>query len=1643
MLKPSLAFLVAGIVPAMAIPAFPGAEGYGANAVGGRGGDVYHVTNLNASGAGSFAEAIATVPSAGRTIVFDVSGYIRLPSGSNGTRMTTSKVTIAGQTAPGDGVGFYNNFFRISGDDVVIRHLRFRHGKYGSGGDCIDLDSGCLNAILDHVSMQFSTDENMSSFGSPPENLTLQYSLNAWGLESHSCGGLWDQNHATSHHNLWAHNHTRNPKARPNGLLEWVNNVTFDWDIGFIMGDTTSVQNYKANVINNYFVCPPGNTQSKALVKGSVATNGLPNFTVFLGGNLTDNNGDGILNGTDKGYSIVEGSPYSAAENPPAATGAFRYYQAPSAITGSTVGVAADPALVAYKKVVSNAGALRLDANYTGAIRDEVDTILMSKLTTQARFHVSRESDTGASASGFGVLASTAAAVDTDHDGMPDFYESALGWNPAAQDHNTALANSGGLITGTTFFPTGTVAGYTRLEEYLQYLAIPHATVAKNISGTPTSIQMDLRKFTSGFSTTPSFAIAAISNGAITQYLADGVTLSATGPIVKFTPTLNFVGRARFDFTVTDAAGSAWTQTLALLVSQSGLPRDLTWKGDGSANVWDSAANNWVRNGAATAFSFGDRVTLDDGGSQSPAVNVTGAVAPTTVDVNATANYNLGGTGSVTASGALTKRGSGILTFSNSAANGFGSVILDSGTITAGRTDSIGTGNVSIGDATLNLPGGGGTFTNPLAINGSSTLNWTSNSNMYLSSNITGAEQFNLNFSNKLFTLQGSWANFTGTLNTGSSTGTLRINSASSLDFSKTDFQLGNASVRHHLNGAQSVSFGKLNAGAGAFLTGGDTNYAVTDTYTIGALNADSTFAGTIADGSGTGHKLGITKSGTGALTLSGSSTHTGPTAVSAGSLIVSGNLMNSPVTVASGAVLAGGGTLGGGVTASAGAILSPGTAPFTGATMTVSNGLALNGATLYFDMTNSPGGANDRIAMNGGTLALAGSQYFQFLLLQGGLQAGTYDLISGATNSTVNGVTLTHNLPAGSRQTFTLNRTAAGSNPSKVWLDVVGDPGTLTWTGGASAVWDTATAGNWTGASPGTFYPYDAVVFNDSSTVSNISLPSPVSPRSTVVDNTARAYTLAAGLNGGSLVKSGTNSLTLSGANTFGGGLTLSAGTIVLGSEAANGNGLGTGSVTMNAGIISMRDDIATYNDFNANMVVPNGATARLNADGRVDMYGTLAGAGTLNFYVPWVRTTLYTDWSAFTGTINVITDADGGDFRMGTNYGFPGFPNAALNLSDKIYAYHVGTLSGGAGTTIDIGEVSGTSQAHLRGGVTGGRALTYRIGGRNTNATFAGFIEEQNTGTATNFVKIGTGTWTLGGSGLWNGGTAVNQGTLAISGNFTSTGAVNVANGAALVLTNGTLATDAVNLESTANLTGYGTVAADLNCNGKFEGRGFSSGTPGTLNIGGSAFFDAASTIRMRGGISSDLIAINGDLSLAGTVQIALAPGTAFGRYPLFSYGGSLAMDSVSLTGIPGGTTAQLSTSVAGLVSLVIDDSDEDGLPDSWEMQYLGNLSTNGASDPDGDGQNNAIEFLAGTNPNSGTSRFAVTMAPASATQFTLTWPSVPGKSYQILTNSALVGGWSLLTTVPAANSPAATTSYTVTKSPGSRFYRIAIAP
>jgi len=517
------------------IPAFPGAEGFGAFATGGRGGDVYCVTNLNSSGSGSFAEALATVPPEGRTITFGVSGYIPITK----ARITKSKVTIAGQTAPGDGIGFKGGSLIIAGNDVVIRHARFRYGRQAAGGDCINIERGVTNVVLDHLSIQFGTDENLSSFSKNPrpDLLTLQWSINAWGLETHSAGGLWDVDRVTTHHSLWAHNHTRNPKARPDGLLDWVNNVTFDYDIGFIMGDSASVADWKANVRGNYFIRLSGGADSHALEKARTTAEGKPNFTLHASDNLFDKNANAILDGKDYGYEIASGS-YSNSVAPIATSGG--------------VPLQFDSPLLAYKKIASQAGALRLNAAFPKPVHDELDTILMNNLLALKRHHVRHQNETGANNDGFSALESTPAPTDTDRDGLPDFWEITLGSNPKTTDHNQPAATD-------AFVPSA----YTRLEEYLHFLATPHAIIPKRTANDSTTVKIDPRKYTRGFIAPPvTYSVSNPLNG--TAKLGDD-------SLIHFTPPPGFTGRAQFDFTVTDGDGSKWTQKFLIMVSSTTL----------------------------------------------------------------------------------------------------------------------------------------------------------------------------------------------------------------------------------------------------------------------------------------------------------------------------------------------------------------------------------------------------------------------------------------------------------------------------------------------------------------------------------------------------------------------------------------------------------------------------------------------------------------------------------------------------------------------------------------------------------------------------------------------------------------------------------------------------------------------------------------------------------------------------------------------------------------------------------------------------------------------------------------------------------------------------------------------------------------
>ncbi|MDD3431622.1 MAG: Por secretion system protein, partial [Bacteroidales bacterium] len=279
--------------------AFPGAEGFGRFATGGRGGSIYHVTNLNDAGAGSLRDAVSQP---NRIIVFDVSGVIRLQS----TLVFSKNLTVLGQTAPGEGVQVYGDRVSFSGaDNIIVRYLRLRMGVDGtSGKDAAGISNG-KNMIFDHLSVLWGRDENFSvswdSKGTEPTNITIQNSIIGQGLQTHSCGGLVQTNGGVSlFRNLYIENKTRNPKVK--GLNQFVNNVVYNWGNGgcYIMGDSEGPS--WAHIENNYFINGPWEGAT------AVFTRGNANFTFYGAGNFYDGNKNGQLDG-----SLMTANQYSAS----------------------------------------------------------------------------------------------------------------------------------------------------------------------------------------------------------------------------------------------------------------------------------------------------------------------------------------------------------------------------------------------------------------------------------------------------------------------------------------------------------------------------------------------------------------------------------------------------------------------------------------------------------------------------------------------------------------------------------------------------------------------------------------------------------------------------------------------------------------------------------------------------------------------------------------------------------------------------------------------------------------------------------------------------------------------------------------------------------------------------------------------------------------------------------------------------------------------------------------------------------------------------------------------------------------------------------------------------------------------------------
>ena len=410
------------------VPAFPGAEGFGAMTPGGRGGVVIAVTNLDDDGPGSLRAAVeAEGP---RIVVFQVAGTIELLSSLN---IDNPFITIAGQTAPGGGIALKNApsnrrpTIRIRTHDVMIRYLRVRPGPSIESSSDLDALSmpGASNVIIDHSSFSWASDENIDAWRDA-HDITIQWSIISEGLRHEadaegppSLGmllGSEGSGNMSVHHNLFAHNHGRNPRMNTGGIVDIVNNVIYN------PGDQPST------ISNDWHPTPPINYVGNYYKRGPdsirdflIDTKEL-SAEIFVQGNITPgrptddlDEAEGVVRDTSLAYVIENRHPA-----PP--------------ITETS-------AFVAYDQVLANAGA-------TLPLRDVVDWRIVADVVSGGGNIITDPSDVG----GWPQLAAGLPPLDSDHDGMPDEWELQYDFNPEdSMDGNKDTDND----------------GYTNIEEYL------------------------------------------------------------------------------------------------------------------------------------------------------------------------------------------------------------------------------------------------------------------------------------------------------------------------------------------------------------------------------------------------------------------------------------------------------------------------------------------------------------------------------------------------------------------------------------------------------------------------------------------------------------------------------------------------------------------------------------------------------------------------------------------------------------------------------------------------------------------------------------------------------------------------------------------------------------------------------------------------------------------------------------------------------------------------------------------------------------------------------------------------------------------------------------------------------------------------
>ena len=477
----SLFFAVAVMAQENQIPAFPGAEGHGRFTTGGRGGQVIYVTTLEDNGSpGSLRYAVNQTGA--RLVLFKISGTIQLKSA---LKTTQGDLTIAGQTAPGDGICLRDYPVEIQADNVILRYLRFRMG------DATNQEADALwgrnrkNIIIDHCSISWSTDECASFYDN--ENFTLQWSIlseslrnSVHGKGAHGYGGIWGGRNASFHHNLLASHDSRNPRFngsrysnRPDDeLVDFRNNVVYNWG----SNSAYAAEGGRYNLVNNYYKAGPATASSKTTrIIEPYADNGSNNQpagtygTFYVEGNklsvsavVSGDNWQGVhLHSSFSTYApgVTKADLKLGSELP-------------------TGGVTTHSAEQAYEKVLDFVGAC--------LVRDTIDKRVIhdvrtgtATITDGGNGSTNGIIDTQSAVGGWPELHSTNAPADTDADGMPDVWE-------AANNLNSNNASDAKL--------TSLDGKYTNVEVYL-YSLVASITENQKEDGVTTSVKQMEKRF--------------------------------------------------------------------------------------------------------------------------------------------------------------------------------------------------------------------------------------------------------------------------------------------------------------------------------------------------------------------------------------------------------------------------------------------------------------------------------------------------------------------------------------------------------------------------------------------------------------------------------------------------------------------------------------------------------------------------------------------------------------------------------------------------------------------------------------------------------------------------------------------------------------------------------------------------------------------------------------------------------------------------------------------------------------------------------------------------------------------------------------------------------------------------------------------